>query len=273
MPLDAGTMTRRIGAPQAEDLQGANQTIGNMPPLLLNAAREPFAAQAVVFALLMSDDVAVRTKQLEMLQSSIEQPLFRQTQQLAAAAQSLAATARLPLVDLSVPALKRSSAQQYARFRQVVNALVNADGKIDLFEYCLRTMLCSYLDVFFGLKKPTAVRYRTVDAVAQPLAVVLSALAYVGQHDPEDIEKAFQAGSKNLPGQAAILPKTDCTLTKLDAALAELAQSSPNVKRDVIGAVTACIAADGQVTLEEGELLRAIAAVLACPMPPIGANV
>ena len=273
MPLDAGTMTRRIGAPQAEDLQGANQTIGNMPPLLLSAAREPFAAQAVIFALLMSDDVAIRAKQLEMLQSSIEQPLFRQTQQLAAVAQSLAATARLPLVDLSVPALKRSSAQQYARFREVVNALVNADGKIDLFEFCLRTMLCSYLDVFFGLKKPTTVRYRTVDAVAQPLAVVLSTLAYVGQQHPEDIEKAFQAGSKNLPGQVAILPKTDCTLTKLDAALAELAQSSPNVKRDVIGAVTACIAADGQVTLEEGELLRAISAVLACPMPPIGASV
>jgi len=103
----------------------------------------------------------------------------------------------------------------------------------------------------------------------QPLAVVLSTLAYVGQTSPDDIAKAFQAGAKNLPGQIAIVPKPDCTLEKLDAALGELAQSSPNVKREVIGAVTACIAADGQVTLEEGELLRVIAAVLACPMPPI----
>ena len=44
------------------------------------------------------------------------------------------------------------------------------------------------------------------------------------------------------------------------------------MKREVIGAVTACIAADGQVTLEEGALLRAIAAALACPMPPIAAS-
>jgi hypothetical protein len=33
--------------------------------------------------------------------------------------------------------------------------------------------------------------------------------------------------------------------------------------------VTACIAADGTVTSEESELLRAIAAVLGCPVPPV----
>ena len=58
-----------------------------------------------------------------------------------------------------------------------------------------------------------------------------------------------------------------------DAALAELAQASPNVKREMIAAVTACIAADGKVTVEESELLRAIAAVLGCPLPPVAENV
>ena len=52
-------------------------------------------------------------------------------------------------------------------------------------------------------------------------------------------------------------------------ALTKLSDSSPKVKRQIIDAVAACIMADGQVTLEEGELLRAIAAVLACPMPPL----
>ena len=46
---------------------------------------------------------------------------------------------------------------------------------------------------------------------------------------------------------------------------------SPNVKREMLTAVTACIAADGKVTLEENELLRAIAAVLGCPVPPVAA--
>jgi Zn-dependent protease with chaperone function len=273
MPLDAGTVTRGIGAPQPEHLDGASAMIANLPPLLLTAAREPFAAQAVIFALLLSQDEAVRTKQLQQLQSLIEQPLYRETGQLAAATQSLPPTDRLPLVDLAMPAIKRSSPQQYSRFRQVVNTLISADGQVDLFEYSLRTMLFSYLDVHFGLKKPPAVRYRTVDAAAQPLTVVLSALAYVGQDRPEEIEQAFQAGAKTLPGQIALLPLPECSLDKFDAALTELAGSGPSVKREIISAVAACIAFDGKVTLQEGVLLRAICAALACPLPPIATSV
>ena len=93
-----------------------------------------------------------------------------------------------------------------------------------------------------------------------------------GRSEPEEIEKAFQAGAKSLPGGVALLPLPECSLEKFDAALTELGGSSPNLKREMIGAVTACIAFDGQVTLQEGALLRAIAAALACPMPPIAAT-
>ena len=192
----------------------------------------------------------------------------RETRQLMAAVQALSAAARLPLVALCIPAIKRSSPQQYVQFRQVVDALVGADGRVDLFEYCLRTVLFSYLDVPFGLRKPPAIRYRAINMVAQPAAVVLSTLAYVGQKEPADVQRAFQAGAQNLLGQAVLLPAEQCTLQNFDRALAELAQASPNVKQAVIAGVAACIMADGQVTVEEGELLRAIAAVLACPMPP-----
>lgn len=270
---DAGTIARRIGTPDAAALQGAAQVLGDLPPLLAGAAREPFDSQAVIFAMLLARDEATRMKQLQVLQSQIDPALYRRMQQLAGAVAALTPDTKLPLVDLSVPALKRLSPQQYARFHQIVNAMVSADGQVDLFEYCLRTMLFSYLDVYFRLKKPPAVRYRTVDSVARPLAVVLSALAYVGQQQPEEIEKAFQAGVKNLPGRFALLQLPECKLDQFDAALSELQQTSPNVKRDIIGAVTACIACDGKVTLQESSLLRAIAAALGCPMPPPLASV
>ena len=199
--------------------------------------------------------------------------MYQETQQLAAAGAVAAARQRLPLVDLAMPALKRSSPQQYAQFRQVVEALVDADGKVDLFEYCLRTVLFSYLDVHFGLKKPPAVRYRTIDAVAQPLTVVLSTLAYVGQERPEESERAFQAGAARFcPARPSLLPREQCTLRTFDAALGELAQASPNVKRDIIAAVTACIAADGKVTLEEKRVIAGGRRRAGCPVPPIAAT-
>jgi hypothetical protein len=206
-----------------------------------------------------------------VLQTQSQPPLYQQTQLLMVAVGSLSEASALPLVNLSIPALKKSSPQQYGRFRQVVEALVAADGKVDLFEYSLRTVLVSYLDVHFGLKKPPAVRYRTADAVAQPAAVVLATLAYVGQSGPEDVKRAFQAGATGLLGQVPLPPSEQCTLDAFDAALAELAQASPKLKRDLIAAVTACIAADGKITLKEGELLRAVCAALACPVPPLPA--
>jgi len=102
-------------------------------------------------------------------------------------------------------------------------------------------------------------------------AVVLATLAYVGQSGPEDLKRAFQAGATGLLGQVPLPPSEQCTLDAFDAALAELAQASPKLKRDLIAAVTACIAADGKITLKEGELLRAVCAALACPVPPLPA--
>jgi Zn-dependent protease with chaperone function len=270
MALDSGNVVRRIGAPQTEHLRHAGEMVDRVPQSLLDAAREPFLAQAVIYLLLLSrDDKATWTRQAQLLQTQLEQPLYQQMQQLAAAILDLPTAARLPLVDLTIPALKKCSSTQYVQFRQVVEALVAADGRIDLFEFCLRTVLLGYLDVHFGLKKRPPIRYRSVAAVAQPAAVVLSLLAYVGQQEPADVERAFRCGAEKLLGEAAIVPRPQCTLQALDGALAELAQAAPEVKRAVIAAVTAAIAADGKVTIEESELLRAIAAALACPIPPI----
>ncbi len=262
-------MTQHVGRPQTEHLQQAGRTIAGIPPAILDAAREPFAAQAVVFALLLSrDDEATQAKQWQLLEQQIEPPLYKETQQLAAAAAPLPGESRLPVVELTIPAIKRSSPQQYAKFRQVVDALVGADGKVDLFEYCLHIVLFSYLDVHFGVAKPPAIRYRTTLAAAGPLTVALSMLAYIGQDDPEAIQRAFQAGVEGRLLQAALAPREQCTLQAFNDALTELTKTAPNVKRDVLASVTACIAADGRVTLEEGELLRTVSAALGCPVPP-----
>jgi Zn-dependent protease with chaperone function len=272
MALDAGQIVQHVGQPQERHLEHAGQMVAELPPALLAAAREPFTAQALICALLLSrGDETVRARQLQLLQTQSAPPLWQQTQLLQALVRPLSEAAALPLVNLSIPALKKSSPQQYVRFRQVVEALVAADGKVDLFEYSLRTVLVSYLDVHFGLKKPPAVRYRTAEAVARPATVVLAMLAYVGQSAPEDVEQAFRAGANGLLGQPALPPSEQCTLDAFDVALLELAQASPKLKRDLIAAVTACIAADGQVTVKEGELLRAICAALACPVPPLPA--
>ncbi|HEY6563556.1 MAG TPA: hypothetical protein VIY86_03620, partial [Pirellulaceae bacterium] len=42
----------------------------------------------------------------------------------------------------------------------------------------------------------------------------------------------------------------------------------PQIKKLVLEACAECIAADGRMTVEEGELLRVIADAFDCPLPP-----
>jgi uncharacterized tellurite resistance protein B-like protein len=57
-------------------------------------------------------------------------------------------------------------------------------------------------------------------------------------------------------------------LNKVDAALNRLAKCPPGVQRNILLACGKTVAADGQVTEREAELLRAIADALDCAMPP-----
>jgi hypothetical protein len=55
----------------------------------------------------------------------------------------------------------------------------------------------------------------------------------------------------------------------IDAALDKLAQLTPRYKKVILQACAACISADKEITVAEGELFRGIADVLDCPVPPL----
>ncbi len=267
---DPDRIVNQVGTPQPEHLAHAGRLVAGLPAPIVQAVREPFAARAVIAGLLLSrEDQSVRQQQWQMLQEQAEPPLVQAVQQLSGPVGQLPDENRLAVVDMTIPALKRLSPAQYQAFRQIVETLTAADGKVDLFEYCLRVILFSYLDVQFGLRPAPSIRYKDISAVAQPAIIVLSALAYAGQSQPDDIQRAFQAGANDLLGRVRILPPQECTFDSFDAALTQLAQASPAVKRSFLEAVVACIAADGKMTIVENELLRAISAALACPLPPV----
>ena len=92
----------------------------------------------------------------------------------------------------------------------------------------------------------------------------------VSSRSEAEIRAAFEQGASSLPGvEPALLPPDRCDLSVLDTALDRLAQASPSCVQQLLTACAVCIAADHKVTRAEGELLRAIADSLACPMPPL----
>ena len=58
----------------------------------------------------------------------------------------------------------------------------------------------------------------------------------------------------------------------MDEAIRKLAAASPPVKQRVIDACAHAVASDGQVTVAEAELLRAVASAMDVPLPPLVAG-
>jgi len=120
-------------------------------------------------------------------------------------------------------------------------------------------------------RKPT-IQYYALKPLLPDCAVVLSALAYLGQDEPDKIQVAFQQGAQPLSYAARVelqlLPENECELEQVDQALNRLCQAVPQIKKNLLNACVQTVAADGVIQEMEAELLRAIADTLDCPIPP-----
>jgi peptidase M48-like protein len=265
LPFAPEQVVARAGTVQPEQLAYAIQLVAALSDALRDAVHNPQGAQAVVYSLLLDTDENVRQSQRGVLAQSADPAVFTQIDPLTPEISQLGAEARLPLVDMAMPALRLLTADQYKNFRDNICVLVEADQQIRLFEFTLNRILLRHLDpVYFG-KPKKVVQYYSLDPLRAECSILLSALAHVGAGDAQS---CFAAGVPLLGAAADLLPLEQCDLGSIDSALDKLNGVSAPLKKRLLEASAACVSFDGQVTIEEAELFRAVADALDCPMPP-----
>jgi Zn-dependent protease with chaperone function len=270
LPPPAATAIGQVGRPSLEHLVLAAAILESISDPLRVAAHDPQQCRAVIYALLVDREPALRRQQLERLRDAAGEPMHDLTLQLLPQVDALDRSVRLPLIDLAVPALRRMSPTRYAQFRRHVADLVQADERVDLFEWTLHRVLQRHLAPQFEEMPPPRVRHSSLREVLDEVTTVVSALAHAGQGDAAIIQHSFDE-AKNRLGlpDLRLKPVDRVSLREVDAALDTLAEASPGVKKRLIEAAAVCIMTDTQVSAREGELLRAICDSLDCPMPPL----
>ena len=265
----AASVLLQTGAPTPQHLVYAADWRSKLPPEIAAAAREPFSAVGLINALLLSRDSAMQAKQIELLQSQADAPIFKETVRLLPYVLALDTSARLPLAAMVMTPLRRLSPAQYAQFSKNLRALIESDGKLELFEFALQKIVLRQLEPSFKASPRTITQYYVLKPLLPDCAVLLSAVALAGQTEPGAIEKAFRQGATRLGvPELPLLPAADCTLPKLDLALERLNQSPAQLRKLVLYACAETAATDGVILEDEAELLRAIADTLGCPIPP-----
>jgi Zn-dependent protease with chaperone function len=249
----------------------AQVLLAAIPAPLRQAARDTTQAPILVYALLLSPDSAEAGKQRAIVTQSAEAGAPAILEALRPLTARLDPAARLPLLMLTLPALRQLDHARLERFLGVLDELVHADAKVSPFEFVLQKLLARHLK----LARQPAVRtdYVSFHAMNDEIAVVLSVLARSGHAEDATARAAFAAGAAQLKliESTLVLAAADaCSFEALDQALEKLAAASLPIKKRLLVAAAHVIGSDGTITIEEGELYRAIAAAIDCPLPPLG---
>jgi hypothetical protein len=266
-PISRQTIIDNIGNLNIENVLTAGAVLDSIPQPIADSASNPLTAQAVFFAVLLDPDESIRTMQLRQLQQTCSPYLVEETQRCYPQIGSLPAEEKFPLVQRVSSSLREMTTEQYKRFSAAIDVLIAADQKMDLFEYTIKAMLLRDLDIHFGLARQLRVRFAALAQVQKQVTAVLSYLALTGHTDQAEAMNAFLAAAKELHLPPQMVPIDKVTIQTFDQSLRILAETSPALKKQIFAALMTCVQHDGVITPHESGIIRAIASMLAIPMP------
>lgn len=261
----AATVLAAVGNTTPASLGIAQTQLTALPIELRQQLDNPLQAVLFMYALVIADaDNETARIQLSLLQHFLPATSFRQLADQIKLARQQPRTADLLLVSLAQPALKQLSTAQLDEFRQLLEKLVTVDGVLSLREWSLCTLLQYYLDSGADKSK----QWHELAGCSEQCQLLLAALAQAGQRDGLQAAQAFAAAWGQLELQPVAYPEsTDFRL--LASAIPVLRDLKPLQKPALLKAMVTCVQYDGMLTDSEQTLLRTVAAVLDCPMPPL----
>jgi hypothetical protein len=261
----------QVGTLNEENIEYVRELIIAMPGLLREAAQDAYTARALVYAVLIELQKD-KTAATSVFQQYADPHMHALCDKYLPDLKNLDDKFKLPLLELSINALKDLSPNQFVQFKQAVQKIIISDKSVNLKEWVIQRLLIQQLDEHFGFRKPARGKYKNLDPVKNEVEIVLSLIAHVEHTDDSEARAAFASGAAETGVESFnMLASKDIKLESLNRALDNLAQLKPLVKPRLLKACVAIILQDGKTTIRGMELVRTISTCLDCPMPPIPA--
>jgi hypothetical protein len=193
-----------------------------------------------------------------------------EVEQLARRTQGLHPAQRLPLASIALPSLRQWPRDRLLGLMKTISFLIQADGQVGVFEYCLSRLLRDQLNEVLHAHAAKAFGNKTLPQCRRSVQVLLTVLAQQGHADGSAARAAYLAGlDVVMPREALPFQPIEGWTAALDAALGELDDLKPQATGPLVEAMLAVLDHDGHVTVAEAELLRVVCATLHCPLPPL----
>ena len=271
LPAAAGALTAAVGAPAEQSFAQAGALLNQIPQQFRDQAHDPSAVVPLVFGLLLSEQPEVRANQHATLATRHGQQVAAAAWQAGSELVNLHPALRLPLAELAFPVLRRRPRPEQDAIMATVHALIHADGRLSVSEYCLSRLLHAELYEAVHHVPPWGRRRYSLAASRTAASTLLAVLAHTGNPTaPAEAQRAFESGAAALfPQQRISYAPPPEGVAALEPVWPALDGLNPVDKELLLQALVAVISHDGQMTVAELELLRTICALLHCPLPQL----
>ena len=256
-----------IGEPSSKHIELAISNLNQLPDEITEDVHSSFGACMLMHCLLMElARPAIAKIQLAILKEGLSPRQYSSLLAIRKKASWISRDLFLTLIDLCLPALKQLSAIQYRTFMGHLSQLIVADEHVSIFEWCIFKILRYNLDQ----KVQTKEKKFDLKATSWASEALLSILSMIGNNDVA-AETAFNNAQAllSIPQQLSFKAEIRDNTEALEKATDLLKNLKPLQKPRLLKAMVNCINADGIVSLEEAELLRAVASILDCHIPPL----
>ena len=263
-------LSDHVGNPGLDAVHYAAALRAALPAELESALARSSTAECLWLAVALSSDAAIRARQLELVGTELGAPVAGAVNALGTRVRALPVVQYLPLLQRALPALKSLSIDRRRQLVRLTADLGQVAGHVYALEYLLSALATRYLtDQVEPVARPGVL---ALDACAGDLGVLFAVLAHSGADDVISARRAYERGLATLlprnrpdyeePGDA-VWP------AQLDKALLRLRDLAPAGKDLLVDALGRTVLHDGLIAVEEAEMLRAIAALIRCPLPPL----
>ena len=269
------SIAESVGRPGVEHVEYARQIRQSIPENLYNAAHSTEFAYLLTFALILDRSGSHIDRQLALIEERMGQERSRLVRRYYQELQETGEEFRLPLLEISFPALKLRPAPQLDYLIDLASRLIDIDGKVDLYEYCFYRILTINLGQSIDPSGRHGGSRAPKRELRQAAVNLLAIVADHGHDNAAECQAAFDAGAKLLgdwAGGVKIEPKRDFTVDILNHSLDLLRKLNNKGRFKLLRAVSEVADHDNRLTVAEAELIRVICATLDCPLPPILAN-
>ncbi len=252
---ESGRLDRQVGVAIREDLRLGNATSFSKQD-----------AKALVLGLLVAADEDQRQTASRILkESGLDEEAVAEVIVRSAELEGYDFSRKLALVDLSLSWLRKMSRPEAREFVAASQALIEANGEVNLFEFMLQKVLERHVLIGLGLKQVPVVRFRKIEDLERELADLLSVFAALAGGGAV----IDQAAAEYRAHTEMDLPRHAAGLQEVSTALAEMDAATPLVKQRILRLCGLVVTDDGHVADQEMELLRATAEAIGAPIPPL----